>query len=188
MHIDWSRSAAYGIFPGLVVLNREDRWEHGTVSDAGADKVLAEITSALRTLTDPRTGQAIVSAVIGPAEMAAYGQGGPAAPDLFFTMERGYEPATRLRADEASVLALTEPGKRLSSGHGSFHPTSPSARTLAIMRHHSLAPGSVARYPIEIVDLAPTFAHLLGIGPPAQTDGRPMDFAALGVAASGARP
>lgn len=183
LHIDWSRSAAYGIFPGLIVLNRQSRWEHGTVTDGQAGELLAEITSALRVLTDPRTGQAIVSAVIGPQEMPVYGQGGPRAPDLFFTMERGYEPATRLRAENSSVLAVTEPGKRLTSGHGSFHPASPSARTLAILRHPTIAPGSTARHPIDITDLAPTFARLLGADPPAQADGRPLDFAALAVAA-----
>lgn len=184
LEIDWSGTTAYGIFPGLVVLNRASRWEHGTVSDARADAVLADITSALRTLTDARTGHAIVTAVIGQAEMAAYGQGGPQAPDLFFTMDRGYEPATRLRADHSSVLALTEPGKRLTSGHGSFHPTSPSARTLALIRHPTITAGSVARHPIDITDLAPTFARLLGVSAPAQSDGRPLDFAALGVAST----
>lgn len=181
LHIDWPYTQAYGIFPGLVVLNRRSRWEHGTVPDDRADDVLAEIASALRTLADPRTGRAIVNAVIGPDQMPAYGQGGPQAPDLFFTMERGYEPATRLRADSDDFLAITEPGKRLTSGHGSFHPASPSARTLAILRHPSLAPGSTARRPVDIADLAPTFTRLLGIRPPAQADGRPLDFAALGV-------
>ncbi|MGI8666485.1 MAG: alkaline phosphatase family protein [Jatrophihabitans sp.] len=183
LRIDWARTAAYGIFPGLIVLNRSSRWEHGTVADEHAEELLAEISSALRTLIDPRTGRGIVTAVIGPAEMAAWGHSGPEAPDLFLTMDRGYEPATRLRADSDSVFAITEPGKRLTSGHGSFHPTSPSARTLAILRDRSIAAGSVARHPIDIVDLAPTFAQLLEVPPPAQADGRPLDFASLGVAA-----
>jgi hypothetical protein len=34
-----------------------------------------------------------------------------------------------------------------------------------------------------MVDLAPTFAALLGTRPPRNADGRPLDLAALGVAA-----
>jgi hypothetical protein len=73
----------------------------------------------------------VVTAVLGPTELAAWGQDGPGAPDLFFTMDRGYEPATRLRPGQLPFFELTEPGTELTSGHGSFHPASPSAATLA---------------------------------------------------------
>lgn len=179
--IDWSRSQAYGLFPGLLLLNRADRWPQGTVPADKADALRTEITAALRGLRDPRTGDPVVTAVLDPAEMAAFGQFGLTAPDLFFTMDRGYEPATRLRPPGQPVFELTEPGTELTSGHGSFHPTSASARTLALLRHPTVRPGAQGRYPIPIVDLAPTFAALLGVRPPRQCDGRPINLAALGL-------
>jgi predicted AlkP superfamily phosphohydrolase/phosphomutase len=179
--IDWSESRAYGLFPGLVLLNRGTRWPQGTVAEDDVDALRADITTALRRLTDPRTGSPVVTAVLDPVEMAAFGQFGPSAPDLFFTMDRGYEPATRLRRAGAPVFKLTEPGSELTSGHGSFHPASSSATTLALLRHPSLRPGARGRYPVPISDLAPTFAALLGVRAPRQCDGRPVNIAALGL-------
>jgi hypothetical protein len=113
--------------------------------------------------------------------MAVYGQGGEHAPDLFVTMDRGYEPATRLRTGPEPYFVLTEPGQELTSGHGSFHPASPSARTLAILRQQSLIPGSTGRLPVAMVDLAPTFAAFMGIRAPKESDGRVLNFPALGI-------
>lgn len=179
--IDWSKSSAYGLFPGLILISRTDRWPGGIVPPGKAAALRSEITGALRGLADPRTGRPVVTAVLDPAEMAALGQFGPTAPDLFFTMDRGYEPATRIQPAGQPVFKVTEPGTDLTSGHGSFHPTSPSAVTLALLRHPALAGGAKARYPIPITDVAPTLAQLLDMRAPAQCDGRPVNAAALGL-------
>ncbi|WP_084734972.1 alkaline phosphatase family protein [Actinophytocola xinjiangensis] len=181
VHIDWSKSRAYALFPGLVVLNRESWWSGGIVHEDEVGGLVEEITAGLRGLVDPRTGQPVVTGVLDADEMATYGQSGEHAPDLFFSMARGYEPATRLRAGREPYFVLTEPGVELTSGHGSFHPASPSARTLALLRHPSLEPGSVGQLPVAMVDLAPTFAQLLGVRAPRDADGRPLNLHALGV-------
>ncbi|MBO4208391.1 alkaline phosphatase family protein [Micromonospora echinofusca] len=174
--IDWSRTRAYGLFPGLVLLNTTSRWSGGIVTEEEVEPLRQEITAALRGLVDPRTGRPVVSAVLGPAEMRAHGQHGEVAPDLFFTMDKGYEPATRLRHDAAGLFELTVPGVELTSGHGSFHPASPSAATLALIRNPDLRGGAVGRHPVAMVDLAPTFAALMGVRPPQTCDGRPVDL------------
>lgn len=185
--IDWSRTRAYGLFPGLILLNRGDRWPGGVVPADQAEPLLADIASALRALVDPRTGRPVVTAVLGRTELAGCGQFGPSAPDLFFTMDRGYEPATRIRAERAPLFEVTEPGRELTSGHGSFHPLSASAATVALLRHPSFPAGSRIRYPVPMVDLAPTFAALLRISPPSPCDGNaltPSRFERPGVSAS----
>ncbi len=199
--IDWTRTRAYGLFPGMIFLNTAGRWPGGSVPAEEAAALRVELTSALRGLTDPRTGRPVVTAVLGETEMRAFGQAGETAPDLFFTMDKGYEPATRIRTDEhepdhehepghehgpdhehgGGLFELTVPGSELTSGHGSFHPASPSAMTLALIRHPSLTGGAVARHPVSMVDLAPTFAELMGVRPPRRCDGRPLNFSALGV-------
>jgi hypothetical protein len=177
--IDWSRSAAYGLFPGLILINSVDLWPGGIVKRHRVPALREEIAAALRGLVDPRTGRPVITAVLGPREMAAAGQTGPSAPDLFFTMDRGYEPATRLHAEHAPLFALTEPGQELTSGHGSFHPLSPSARTLALLRHPEIPADSRLPYPVHMVDLAPTFAQLRNARPPKPCDGRPLDLSQL---------
>jgi predicted AlkP superfamily phosphohydrolase/phosphomutase len=181
LRVDWSRTRAYGLFPGAVYLNSRRWWSGGIVGEAQAPAVLAEVSAALRDLVDPRTGRAVVDGVFGPEELVALGQGGPQAPDLMFTMARGYEPATRLQPQGSPCFVLTEPGRELTSGHGSFHPLSASARTLALIRHPELAPGSKASSPVHLVDLAPTLAALVGVRPPRDADGRALDMQALGV-------
>jgi predicted AlkP superfamily phosphohydrolase/phosphomutase len=163
------------------MLNRASWWPEGIVGDDEADGLIAQIGAGLRALVDPRTGQPVITGVFDADEMAVYGQGGAHAPDLVFTMARGYEPATRLRAGSEHYFVLTEPGHELTSGHGSFHPASPSARTLALLRHPMLEPGSVGRFPVAMVDLAPTFAALLDVRAPREADGRPLNLPALGV-------
>ncbi|BCJ65779.1 alkaline phosphatase family protein [Polymorphospora rubra] len=179
--IDWSRTRAYGLFPGLILANTTSRWSGGIVAEEEVEPLRQELTAALRSLVDPRTGRPVVSAVLGPTELRAYGQHGEAAPDLFFAMDKGYEPATRLRHDAPALFELTIPGAELTSGHGSFHPTSASAATLALIRNPELRGGSVGRYPVAMVDLAPTFAALMGVRPPQGCDGRPLDFHACGL-------
>ncbi len=79
-------------------------------------------------------------------------------------MERGYEVATRIRDDRAlPEFELTEPDETATSGHGSFFPAEPSARTLAIFAGPGFEPGDGAHLPVPIVDLAPTVTAFLGI-------------------------
>jgi predicted AlkP superfamily phosphohydrolase/phosphomutase len=181
--VDWSRTKAYGLFPGLVLVNSADRWDGGIVGSADVPALLDDITAALRKLTDPRTGRPVVTAVLGAAELQVHGQFGATAPDLMFTTNGGYEPATRLRPPGRPVFEITAPGSELTSGHGSFHPSSLSARTLALVRHPSLLGGTAGRHPVAMADLAPTFAGLLGVRPPRHCDGRALDFGALGLLA-----
>ena len=180
--VDWSRTCAYGLFPGMVVLNRRERWDGGTVSADEAPALLAEIAAALRAQAGP-AGGAVVTDVLDRDAMRGFGQAGEHAPDLFFTLERGYEVATRLSAAGQSPLVPTTPCRELTSGHGSFHPHSASARTLALLRDSSIAPGSRARVAVPMVDLAPTFSALMGIEPPRDADGRAIDLQAAGIAA-----
>jgi predicted AlkP superfamily phosphohydrolase/phosphomutase len=182
VRVDWSRTSAYGLFPGQIVLNRRNRWAGGTISDAEALKLCAEIDAGLRSVTDPRSDRAVVTAVLDRDAMATFGQGGEHAPDLFFTLDRGYEVATRLTADGRTQFAGTKPGSELTSGHGSFHPHSASARTLALLRDTTIARDSHARAPVAMADLAPTFAALMEIEPPSDADGCALDLQALGVA------
>jgi len=184
--INWSRSRAYGLFPGLILINKKSAWVAGVVGDAERAELVEEIGEALRGLVDPRTGRHVVTAVLDRSELTAHGQGHDERVDMMFTMERGYEPATRLREHSDGLFEVTEPGSELTSGHGSFHPQSPSARTLAVLCDPRVRPGSCGRYPVEIVDIAPTLAGMIGAAPPRGCDGRALDLAVLGVAAGGA--
>ena len=175
--IDWARSKAYGLFPGFIYINREGSWSQGIVPPDQVDGLVATISEDLRGLIDPTTGRHAVTHVHDRTELAAYGIEGPRAPDLFFAMDRGYEVATRFSSDAAAALfEVTQPFHEVTSGHGSFHPKSRSARTIAAFSGAGIPAGRTARYPGHVIDIAPTIAAWLGIDPPAQSDGRVLRF------------
>jgi predicted AlkP superfamily phosphohydrolase/phosphomutase len=173
--IDWSRTRAYALFPGAVFFNVAERWAGGCVAEREVPRLAEALGAELQTLQDPRTGRPPVKVVLDRDDLAAFGQRGVRAPDLFFCMHRGYEPATRLPLDgDAAELELTVPGREVTSGHGSFFPASASARTMAFLRGPGVAPGPLSPYPAPLVDLAPTMAAFLGVPPPAHCEGRPL--------------
>ena len=174
--IDWSRSAAYGLFPGLIYLNERGRWANGSLARSDLPRVAAEIGDGLRQIIDPTTGRRAVTHVLGRDELAVYGQSGPRAPDLFFAMDRGYEVASRFSAGDAPLFEVTEPFAEVTSGHGSFHPHSPSARTLAAFAGPGIPTAARGIYPGHVMDIAPTISAWLGVDPPRGCDGRPISF------------
>jgi predicted AlkP superfamily phosphohydrolase/phosphomutase len=173
--VDWSRSVAYGLFPGLILFNVAGRWPGGIVSKSEIPDLTLAITDALRDFQDARTGRRPVKVVLDRQDQAAFGQNGPLAPDLFFCMDRGYEPATRIEYGPGGdrELEVTIPYREVTSGHGSFFPASASARTLALLAGPGFGPaGFGQRAPISVVDLAPTMAEFLDIAPPRHCEGR----------------
>lgn len=175
--IDWSKSVAYGLFPGFIYINERGRWSAGSVPSTDVPNLVQEISDGLRSLVDPTTGRRAVTHVLDRAELLPYGLSGPRAPDMFFAMDRGYEVATRFSAQSMPLFEITEPLTEVTSGHGSFHPKSSSARTIAAFRGPDIPERSRGRYPGHVVDIAPTIAEWLGIEPPRDCDGRPLNFA-----------
>jgi predicted AlkP superfamily phosphohydrolase/phosphomutase len=170
--IDWSRTSAYGLFPGFIYLNLQGRYRLGSLSPERAPEVLAQLCELLRGVVDPRTGRHAVVQVMGRSELAAHGNWGPRTADLFFAMDRGYEVATRVTAvDDGPFFEVTKPLEEVTSGHGSFHPASSSARTLAAFAGAGIREGALARAPGRIIDIAPTICQWLGLEPPRQADG-----------------
>lgn len=174
--VDWTGTAAYGLFPGCLYLNVEGRWPGGIVKARDADSLAERIAEALRSQVDPRTGRHPIKVVLNREELVAFGQTSSAAPDLFFCMDRGYEPASRILhgPNDHIEFELTIPYRDATSGHGSFFPLSRSARTLALLAGPGIDPKSVDQYPVPVVDLAPTMAAFLGISHPKHCEGRPL--------------
>jgi predicted AlkP superfamily phosphohydrolase/phosphomutase len=172
--IDWSRSVAYGLFPGLVRLNLSSRWPGGVLSAREGARVAQEITQGLRALRDERTGHHPVKLVLDRDDLATFGQSGDLAPDLLFCLDRGYETATRLYggASGEKDFEVTTPYREVTSGHGSFFPGSPSARTMVLFAGTRIKPADLLRPIVPAVDVAPTMAAFLGIEAPVPCDGR----------------
>lgn len=160
-HIDWSRTRAYaqGNF-GQIFLNLKGRQPQGCVDPKDARALLDEIKAGLMTLTDPKTGERLVEHVHEAADLY-HGPHAGKAPDLTvvlkdwkyrtiglhdFTTHRVISPAFGPTGDHRMEGVL------IAGGPG--------------IKPHSAPEGA------DLLDIAPTVLHLLGVPVPADMDGR----------------
>ncbi|WP_165071191.1 alkaline phosphatase family protein [Paludisphaera rhizosphaerae] len=163
-HIDWSRTRAYaqGNF-GQLFLNLKGRQPQGCVDPKDARALLDEIKAGLMTIPDPKTGESLVEHVHEAADLY-HGPYADKAPDLTvvlkdwkyrtiglhdFTTHKVIAPAFGPTGDHRMEGVLIAGGPGIQQG------TAPSGANL--------------------LDIAPTVLHLLGVPVPADMDGRVLD-------------
>lgn len=172
--INWTKTVAYGHFPGFIYLNRKEWWQGGILEEADCPAILEEITRELSTVED--NGNRPVKLILDKKTLSDYGHSGSSSADLYFCMERGYEVATRLEIKQGPLaeFEITEPLQEVTSGHGSFFPLSDSAKTVAIFSGPSSTESLSASIPVSILDIAPTLTDFLGIRSPRNCEGKPI--------------
>jgi predicted AlkP superfamily phosphohydrolase/phosphomutase len=150
-----------------VVLNTAD-WKAGIVPLRARANLMDQVTRALRSIQDPRTGRIVTRIYATGAEAARFGFGGPNGVDLCFDYLPGY---VGNNTSEEPVV------RRLAPPIGS-HGFDPSRRDM-----HAIFIGAGPRLPkaetwpqMRAIDVAPLVADLLGIEPPAQARGRSPVF------------
>jgi predicted AlkP superfamily phosphohydrolase/phosphomutase len=182
-HIDWSRTRAYaqGNF-GQIFLNLKGRQPDGCVEPADARALLDEIKAGLSRIPHPETGEPLVEHVYERDELY-HGPYADKAPDLTvvlkdwtyrtiglhdFTTHKLISPAFGPTGDHRMEGVL------VASGAG--------------IRPHTAPAGA------NLLDIAPTVLHLLGVPVPADMDGRVLselltpEFAATADARAEADP
>jgi predicted AlkP superfamily phosphohydrolase/phosphomutase len=165
-HIDWSRTRAYALGLGDIYLNLQGREGRGVVAPSGEyDALVAELTTRLLSMTDPRTGGRVVRRVYRRGEQYQ----GPYvdhAPDLQLGFEPGY------RASWQTIVGGTPPRiiepnmNRWSGDHSSVDPEL-TAGVLITNRKLMLANP-------RVLDIAPTVLKYFGVALPTDLDGRPV--------------
>jgi predicted AlkP superfamily phosphohydrolase/phosphomutase len=155
---DWSRTTAFAIpslYTSFLRVNLKGREPLGTV-ERGADyeALLKRLSGDLLALLDPATGACPVARITCTAE--AFGGGPPEAlPDVFVEWKPRTEYAYRLEHPRATLDQAREAYFR-----DSYH----SYQGFVAAAGPALA-GRGALPPVELLDLAPTFLHLLGQPP-----------------------
>jgi predicted AlkP superfamily phosphohydrolase/phosphomutase len=150
-------STAFVLDPGRVYLHRKGRFPQGTVDDAGAEALLARLSEGLLGLRDdspgaPSGGRPV--ARVFRCDELYHGPEVAAAPDLVIHFNPGYDPKGAFARAEVF-------GRSPLTGMHTYD--------------DSLFYASRAGVPVDdldIVDLAPTILHLLGVEVPADMDGR----------------
>ncbi|HVR72661.1 MAG TPA: alkaline phosphatase family protein [Vicinamibacteria bacterium] len=167
--VDLSRTRAV-YFPGnsgFVLLNRAAR-PGGTVAPAEEDDVRREVARVLGAVRDPASGAPVVRGVLDGGRPHEPALGGPRGGDLYLTLAPGVGLSASY--DGAAVGGIAPRGE-----HGT-DADRPSMRAAFAVAGPGVAAGVDLGH-IRQVDVAPTLAALLGIGPPLHAVGRVLEAA-----------
>lgn len=151
--IDWSKTTAIAVRGGHIYINLKGRNSTGIVEEKDKYELEAQIISDLYNYRDPHTGKRVVSVALRNRDAAILGLGGDQCGDIIFFMEEGF-----------NIIHMDS----LSTQRGYFH-TSVSPFFIAAGAGIK-ANTKVNRY-IRQVDVAPTIAALIGVRPPAESEG-----------------
>lgn len=171
--IDWGRSAAYmqADRGSEVYVNLQGREPMGSVPPDQYEAVQEAIIDALLDWRDPGAGKRPIALALKLQDAQIIGYWGEENGDVVLTFNRGYGWGPPLDGQTAG------PGR--GALHGSQIPTSETAHFTNLACFILAGPGVRVGYErdwqryglMRMVDLAPTFAHLLALRPPRHATG-----------------
>jgi predicted AlkP superfamily phosphohydrolase/phosphomutase len=185
--IDWSRTKVF-LTDNYIWVNAKGREPHGIVEPGREfDRVLDEAILALSAIRDPKTGRRVIALAARKEDAAWLGQWGERVGDAVYYLTPGFSdyplPGARFKwwnsfadvTDAAANAGFAE-AKRFSGLHHNYLPTArlgpASNRAILILSGPGVVKGVQAGRDVNLVDVAPTLSALLGMEPPAQSEGR----------------
>ena len=161
-HIDWSKTRAYaqGNF-GQIFVNLKGRQPFGCVKPEDARSVREDLKAALEAIPHPETGAPLVSKVY-QAEELYHGPHAHLAPDLTVVLNDWRYRTIGLH--DFTTNKLISPAFGPTGDHrmeGIFIASGPAFQA-----------GSTLSADADLLDIAPTLLHILGVPVPTDMDGR----------------
>ncbi len=175
--IDWSATKAiqpFGLPLGHIFVNLKGRDPEGIVEPGSEyEAVQEEIVDLLYATREEGTGRCPFQLAVPKQDAEALGiyQGANFSRlgDVLYVMKPGFSSYPALGDDTAEQIDIP-----FSSGFSGSHVTLPSSARLPatfIMSGPGVKRALARSLPVNIVDVAPTIAHLLGLPIPAQAEG-----------------
>jgi len=160
--VDWARTKAFTLradLQGYIRINLAGREGRGVVSPAAYDALCEQIAEGLRTFADAGTGEPLVAEVCRAKEVFAAGPAQDRLPDLVVCWQDSPGAAHEaVVSNRFGRIERATPG-RIPNGRSGNH----RAQGFLIARGEAIPPGS-SLGAADILDLAPTALHLLGVG------------------------
>jgi len=174
--VDWAGSKVF-FSQNHLWLNVQGRDEGGIVPADEVDALRDAVIAAMRDVKDPDTGQHAFAFVLPREDAAMVGMWGDYIGDVVYCYSGGYRwsgPEVRRMGEERVVFPC------VGGNHGPMIPTYETDVTSVmgtlVIGGAGIRPGTrlprLEQFKLCTTDVAPTIAHLLGIGPPAQSEGR----------------
>lgn len=185
LKVDWTETKAFPYLePPYVWVNKKGRDPEGIVTQDQFEEVRQKIIDTLESLEDPETGKRMVRIALRREEAAFLGQNGERIGDVIFALnppyqifdgDAGHLDASRI-AKELLEGPIAVPATECFGAHAYYLPTShcgPYSVTVpVVLAGPGIREGIELEQSFNLVDIAPTLAHLLDIRRPKDVQGR----------------
>jgi len=170
-NIDWSQTKAYPHGGAQICVNLKGREPEGIVEPKDYEAVQEEIIDALLDWREPESGKRAVAFALKKKDASLVGYWGKRAGDVVFIYNSGFSWG----ATKGDVTIGTASGAH----HGPQIPTTETDLSSNLALLMMAGPGVRRSFERDyqqlsyarLVDLVPTFCHLLGIQPPIHSQG-----------------
>jgi predicted AlkP superfamily phosphohydrolase/phosphomutase len=182
--IDWKNSVAFPYMdPPFVWVNLENRDPHGIVKEKEYEEIRDKIIDALYKIKDPETNERIIQLALKREEASEYGLNGDRIGDVIYFLKPSYGlfdgDLSSLDSFSITKRAFKGPicdSSRIFFGaHSYYLPEAKlgdySISVPLIINGPGIRKGSTIKNKVELIDLAPTLAHLLKIPEPKNAQG-----------------
>jgi len=142
------RSSVYSLDPGRFYVNRAGARPRGSVPPDQAEAVVDRLVADLADFRDPASGELVYGELLRRGQ-AYHGPEAARGPDVILTLRPGYE----LKGGTKGTAVFRPPGQGLAGMH-----TADDSHLY--LRGHAIREG---RGQIDLHDVAPTIAELLGV-------------------------
>ena len=165
-NVDWSRTKAYSLGLGQIYFNMKGREGQGIVTEGEEYRRLSdELSAKLMTMTDPKTGQRIVTGVYKRDDVYS----GPFmanAPDLQVGFADGYRVSWQTSLGGSPPGLLYDNMRKWSGDHCSFDYQGIPGAIITTRK--------VTSDQVRIIDVGPTVLKYFGVPVPKEMDGKPL--------------
>ena len=183
--VDWKKTQAFPyVEPPFVWVNLKGRDPQGIVDSADYEAIRDNIIDVLYELKDPETGKRIIKLALKREEAAFLGLNGERIGDVVYFLNPPYqiydEVLEQLNPSQISPKYMAKPetydSKNCFGAHVYYLPTEKfgnySNSVPLIMSGPGVKKDIELKNSVNLIDLAPTFAHLLQIPRPKDSKGR----------------
>ncbi|MFX0134725.1 MAG: hypothetical protein ACFFDN_13880, partial [Candidatus Hodarchaeota archaeon] len=183
--VDWKNTVAFPYLePSYVWVNLKGREPHGIVSPSQYESIREKIIRTLDQMRDPETGKKIVKLALRKEDADHLGQNGEKVGDVVFYLNPPYmlfdARMEQLNAAEQPLDILIKPEAYNAvvnyAAHAYYLPNAKlgnySISVPLIINGPGIKKGSELKNTANLIDIAPTIAHLLKIPNPKTAQGQ----------------
>lgn len=174
--VDWANTSAFSQGMVHVYVNLKGRDPDGIVKPGkDYDDVVKKVIDLLYEIKDPKTGIRPISLALSNTDAEFLGLSGERAGDVIFATNPIYAGDNRLKTS-GELFEDLQVGFRDASIHGAQLPSVDlgkfgTIKSMFIAHGPKIKRGHVRKKPINMVDIAPTIAHILNIPSPKNSEG-----------------